>query len=168
MADFETGFFRMPLSLRPLEEEAAQVILRWTYDPPYDIYNHRPEESEKDLRIMLDPENGYFEIRTADGDIIGFCSFGKDAQVPGGNYGADALDIGLGLRPDLTGRGRGPAVIGEVLEFTGKQDRPARFRVTIASFNIRARRAWTKAGFQMQEEFLRSGDGDKFTILQTA
>ncbi|MGB7537941.1 MAG: GNAT family N-acetyltransferase [Anaerolineales bacterium] len=152
-------------SIQPLIKQDALEIAGWKYDPPYDIYDHRPEEIEKDLRYMLDPANGFFGIRAADGEVIGFCSFGKDAQVPGGEYDGDALDIGLGLRPDRTGQGLGPAVIGEVREFAGRMYRPARFRVTIASFNIRARRAWEKAGFIEAAEFTRPIDGRKFIIL---
>ncbi len=139
--------------------------MRWKYDPPYDLYNFRPEENKNTLRYLSDPANMVYGIRTGGGELIGFCSFGQDAQVPGGNYDADALDIGLGLRPDLTGMGRGPAVIGEVLAFAGRKYRPARFRVTIASFNSRARKAWEKAGFAAEEEFSSEGDGRKFKIL---
>lgn len=28
---------------------------------------------------------------------MGYCCFGTDARVPGGDYSADALDIGLGM-----------------------------------------------------------------------
>jgi ribosomal-protein-alanine N-acetyltransferase len=152
-------------SILLLVKRDALEIAGWKYDPPYDIYSRRPEEIEKNLRYMLDPANGFFGIRAADGEVIGFCSFGKDAQVPGGEYDGDALDIGLGLRPDRTGKGLGPAVIGEVLEFAGRMYRPARFRVTIASFNSRARKAWTKAGFVEAAEFTRTIDGRKFVIL---
>jgi hypothetical protein len=36
---------------------------------------------------------------------IGFCCFGPDAQLRGGDYHEPALDVGLGLRPDLVGKG---------------------------------------------------------------
>ncbi|MBN2086375.1 MAG: GNAT family N-acetyltransferase [Anaerolineales bacterium] len=160
-----TGHKKLSLSFIPLDEAAAQVIFHWRYDPPYDSYNYRPEEKEKEMRYLTDPANRIYGIHGLRGELIGFCSYGKDAQVPGGNYDADALDIGLGLRPDLTGRGWGPAVIGEVLAFAGRQYRPVRFRVTIASFNSRARKAWGKTGFEEKEEFSREGDGRKFKIL---
>ncbi len=156
----------MTLLVLPLDPESARVLLGWRYDPPYDIYNHRPEEIEEDLRYVLDPGNGFFGIHAADGALVGFCSFGKDAQVPGGKYAEDLLDIGLGLRPDRTGRGTGPAVIGVVLKFAGRTFHPAGFRVTIASFNKRARRAWEKAGFVETQRFRRSGDGSEFVILE--
>jgi ribosomal-protein-alanine N-acetyltransferase len=160
-----TGQKDLSLSFITLDETAAQEIIRWRYDPPYDTYNYRPEEMEKDIRYLTDPANRVYGIHGRQGELIGFCSYGKDAQVPGGTYHADALDIGLGLRPDLTGRGWGTAVIREVLEFAGQKNPGARFRVTIASFNNRARKAWEKAGFAAVEEFSRVGDGRKFEIL---
>ncbi len=153
------------LSFQPLGRKPALEILHWKYEPPYDVYNHRPEDAEDDLRGMLDPENGFFSIHAESGEVVGFCSFGRDARVPGGDYEGDALDIGLGIRPELTGRGRGAKIIGEVLKFSVGRFHPAQFRVTIAGFNARARKAWTKAGFAEVQEFNRKSDGRKFVIL---
>jgi [ribosomal protein S18]-alanine N-acetyltransferase len=153
------------LAFSSLDESSARAIARWTYNPPYDIYNFRPEALEENIQYLSDPANGIFGIRTGSGELIGFCSFGMDAQVPGGSYAAAALDVGLEIRPDLTGAGRGAGIIDEVLAFAEREYRPARFRVTIASFNIRARKAWEKAGFTEAAEFARTGDGRKFVIL---
>jgi ribosomal-protein-alanine N-acetyltransferase len=157
--------FPITLSFRPLARDAAREILRWTYEPPYDLYNHRPEDARETLRYLLDPENRFFSIHAAEGLLIGFCSFGPDAQVTGGDYAEDALDVGLGIRPDLTGRGRGPQIIGEVLAFAAERFPPAQFRVTIAAFNARARKAWGKAGFAEKGTFARKSDGREFVIL---
>jgi ribosomal-protein-alanine N-acetyltransferase len=145
--------------------KSALDILRWTYESPYDIYNFNPDKAKDDLRYLLNPINGFFSIHAGAGELIGFCSFGADAQVAGGNYEQDALDIGLGIRPELTGQGRGARIIGDVLAFAAERFRPARYRVTIAAFNGRARKAWGKAGFSGSAEFLRPGDGMKFVIL---
>jgi ribosomal-protein-alanine N-acetyltransferase len=160
-----TGQKDLSLSFIPLDEAAAREIVCWKYDPPYDSYNYRLDEMEKEIRYLTDPANRVYGIRGSQGELIGFCSYGKDAQVPGGTYDAGSLDIGLGLRSDLTGRGWGVAVIREVLEFAGQKNPGARFRVTIASFNCRARKAWGEAGFAVVEEFSREGDGRKFKIL---
>ena len=153
------------LSIEPLSRKCALEILGWTYEPPYDLYNLRPEKAQETLRYLLDPANGFFSIRDADGGLAAFCSFGPDAQVTGGDYTQEALDVGLGMRPDLTGRGGGPRVIGEVLAFAAERFRPARFRVTIAAFNARARKAWARAGFVETAQFERGSDGPKFVIM---
>lgn len=152
------------LIFKPLSREPAKEILRWRYDPPYDIYNHRTEDAPATLRYLLDPANGFYSIQSADGELAAFCSFGADARVPGGDYCEPALDIGLGIRPDLTGRGRGPRIIGEVLAFAARRFAPPRFRVTIAAFNMRARKAWAKAGFVETAQFERRSDGREFVM----
>lgn len=140
-------------------------IFRWSYDPPYDVYNLRPENAPDSLKYLLDPANRFHSMRALGGALVGFCSFGADARVPGGDYAADALDIGLGIRPDLTGQGRGAGIIGEALRFAEPRFAPVRFRVTIAAFNARARRAWARAGFAETAAFERTGDGGKFVVM---
>jgi len=85
--------------------------------------------------------------------------------VPGGDYSDEALDIGLGVRPDLTGRGQGLTFVQTVLAFAQKQYTPAAFRVTIAEFNKRALRVWQKAGFRAVQRFETSFDGRPFIVL---
>ena len=55
------------------------------------------------------------------------CSFGIDAQVPGGDYSAQALDVGLGLRPDHTGQGLGVTFLGAILAFAQERYSPTNF-----------------------------------------
>jgi ribosomal-protein-alanine N-acetyltransferase len=96
--------------------------------------------------------------------LLGFCSFGADARVPGGDYSAEAADIGLGLRPERTGRRLSRRVIPAVLEFARDNFHPRHFRVTIAAFNLRAQKAWSAAGFRKSAEFASKADGKKFYI----
>ena len=155
----------MPLTLRPMDEASARTILSWRYDPPYDIYNLDPEAAEEDVQFLLDPQNAYYCMRDEQNDLVAFCCFGPDARVPGGDYSAGALDIGMGVRPDLTGRGQGHTFAGAVLDFASRTFRPPMLRVTVAEFNRRALRVWEQAGFQGVQTFQKSGDGMPFVIL---
>lgn len=146
----------MELTIHPITATEAREILAWRYGPPYDFYNSHPEELEQDLRGFLDPAMAYSSIRDDNGALAGFCCLGEDAQVPGGDYSEDALDIGMGLRPDLTGRGKGGEVLEAVLAYAREQRRSGRFRVTIAAFNQRARRLCERAGFVEEGEFIGS------------
>ncbi len=73
----------------------------------------------------------------AEDRLIGFRSFGPDGQVPGWEYDDSALDTGGGLRPELTGKSLGRAVISAGLVFGRDRFAPAAFRVTVASFKVR-------------------------------
>jgi len=142
----------------------ARDILEWTYAPPYDVYNIMPEDQKTALKSFCDPSNRYYAVRDDQGNPVAFCCFGHDAQVPGGMYTADALDVGLGVRPDLTGRGLGRAFVGAVIEFAEATFSPQRLRVTIAAFNGRALRVWRSAGFLPILTFT-APSGRQFVIL---
>ncbi|MEZ4584513.1 MAG: hypothetical protein R3A10_23265 [Caldilineaceae bacterium] len=58
-------------------------------------------------RPWLDPTQNCLAVRTGDGDLIGFCCFGADARALRLDYADGALDVGIGMRPDLTVRGVG-------------------------------------------------------------
>ena len=157
----------MQFSFRPISEEDARAILQWRYEAPYSIYNPDPAHLEEELTVFLDPRYAYHSIVTGQSELVGYCCFGRDAQVPGGDYSKDALDVGAGLRPDLTGRGLGSSFLDAILVFAGERFAPAVFRATVAAFNRRALRAWEKVGFQPVETFASRvhADGLRFVVL---
>ena len=143
----------MSFTFLPLDENSAQTILNWQYEPPYDIYNLASPDPESTLRYLLDPQNAFYSVYGQHGDLDAFCSFGPDGQVSGGDYSTPALDIGLGVRPDLTGQGHGIEFVSAVINFAKRTYSPNQLRVTIAAFNRRAQRVWEKAGFQVVHKF---------------
>ena len=138
----------------------AADIVGWRYPPPYDCY----DMTGVDPGFLVDAESGFFAL-TDDEALIGFRSFGADGQVPGGSYDASALDTGGGLRPDLTGRGLGRAAIGTGLEFGRRRYAPPAFRVTVATFNLRAQKVLAALGFRPLTSFLATSDGRSYEIL---
>ena len=155
----------MELVFRPLEKAQAHEIIGWHYEPPYDVYNIDDGDTTAVMQDLLRPEYAYHAILTQAGELIAFCCFGQDAQVPGGTYDADALDIGLGVRPDLTGQRQGQAYVQAVLDFARRVPAPRLYRATIAAFNARAQRVWTRAGFRLVERFLSTHSHQPFVIL---
>lgn len=153
------------IEYRPADETSAREFVKWKYEPPYDVYNCPPEEVEKTIRYNVDPENNVYAMFSWDGDLVGYCSYGKDARVPGGAYSEDALDIGLMVKPELTGQGLGVEFAKEVVHNGISLYGLEMLRVTIAAFNKRAIRAWQKNGFQHVQSFKRSGDGMEFVIM---
>lgn len=149
----------------PADETSAREFLGWQYEPPYDIYNCPPGEVEAAIRYNIDPENNVYAMFDQNEELIGYCSYGADAQVAGGDYNEEALDIGLMIKPGLTGQGLGAAFAGEVIRNGVGMYAPKKLRVTIAAFNQRAIRVWEKHGFQQTQAFKRSMDGMKFIIM---
>ena len=148
-----------------MDEISARAILGWRYDPPYDIYNLASDDVESVVQSMMDPQNAYFSITDEKGELAAYCCFGREGQVPGGDYSRDALDIGMGVRPELTGRGLGHEFVDSVLDFAGTTFALCVYRVTVAEFNERALRVWEKAGFQRVDRFQRDRDKRPFIIL---
>jgi len=155
----------VPFTFQPMDEASARTVSEWRYDAPYEIYNLGSDDVEKEIQSLLDPQNAYHSITDEHGDLVAYCCFGPDGQVPGGDYSAAALDIGLSVRPNLTGQGYGLMYINAVLDFARRTFSPTAFRVTVAEFNQRAQRVWQKAGFRPLQAFQRSGDGLPFVIL---
>ena len=144
----------------PMTASYATDIVSWRYRPPYDCY----DMTEVDPELLTSEEGGYFALVDG-GELIGFRSFGPDGQVPGGNYDSAALDTGGGLRPELTGQGRGRLAISTGLAFGRERFSPAAFRVTVAAFNARALRVVGALGFRPVEDFLASTNGRGYRIL---
>ena len=143
----------------------AEVIAGWEYEAAYRLYNHAPENRPRVVEAMMDPANSFSSISEASSPLLGFCCFGSDGQVTGGDYSAEAVDIGMGIDPKRTGRGFGRHIVGAALNFADDTDGPGFRRVTIAGFNARAIRVWSRQGFAVTQEFERPGDGREFVVL---
>lgn len=146
---------RLIIRFRPMTYADAQAIVRWRYPEPYHLYNL----DERDLPLLIDSNRRYYAALSQD-DLIGLCCFGLEARVPGGRYTPGepaALDVGLGLRPDLTGGGRGVWFAGHVLDYGDSLHAPDTFRATIAEFNRRSQRVFSALGFKTFHTFRREG-----------
>jgi len=161
----ETLATSMPSDLTPMDEAAARAIVTWCYEAPYDVYNLHLGDADQVVSGFVDPVNAYHAIVDEEGRLVGYCCFGPDAQVPGGDYDNPATDVGLGVHPELVGQGLGGTFVQAVLRFARQELTPSEFRVTVAEFNERALRVWKKACFRPVQRFERAPDGVPFVIL---
>lgn len=156
----------MPLEIRTARSDDVRTFASWRYESPYDVYD-MTDDLEDTVDYFLDA--GLRCHVLVDGtELAGFCTFGRDGQVPGGTYRTNAVDIGLGIRPDLTGRGRGREYVGVVVAKAGQLFPGLPLRVTIAAWNTRALRTWLNAGFAHASRFTIHGtSGDtEYVILE--
>lgn len=144
----------MKFTFSLMTESDAWAIMRWQYGPPYELYDAAPEDVPEEVRELLKPEHAYHAVFDDQAGLVGYCCFGSDAQVPGGDYSEAALDLGLGLRPDLTGQGLGLSFLQAILDFARREFDPPAFRLTVATFNRRAIRLYEQAGFQPSHTFM--------------
>ncbi|WP_108669481.1 GNAT family N-acetyltransferase [Peribacillus acanthi] len=153
------------MRIQKINEEMAMEILQWKYEPPYDFYNN--EATPEALAELL--ENNYQGIISSQEELIGFFCTGTAAQVPSGAllgvYEEKMLDIGLGMKPVLTGNGKGTDFFSFVINTIQKQNESIPLRLTVASFNQRAIHLYKKFGFVHKFEFT-SGPYDFMTMIQ--
>ena len=71
------------------------------------------------------------------------------ASTPSGtSTGTDnVVDVGIGLRPELTGHGLGESFLRAQLDYATSQWSPATFRLFVAAWNGRAIRLYERLGF---------------------
>jgi ribosomal-protein-alanine N-acetyltransferase len=129
----------MDLRIAPADEEAHRELATWRYPPPYDFY-------DGDVDPVLNPER-YFGAWNERGELVGFYYF--ELKPPD-------LDYGLGLRPDLVGRGLGLEFFLAGLEHARDRYEPRRVFLHVAEFNERARKVYERAGFVVVSRHVRS------------
>jgi [ribosomal protein S18]-alanine N-acetyltransferase len=123
----------------PMTQAEAEEIARWHYPGDYAFYDAGwiPEG----LRELLDParrRDEYHTARNADGELEGFAQL-----TPSGD---GSTEIGLGLRPDLTGRGLGQAFTDATIDLARLYG-AGRITLAVAAFNARAIRVYERCGF---------------------
>lgn len=140
----------------------AKEILSWRYEAPYDFYNNDLDTDS--LNEML--ENPYYSIADAKGELVGFYCIGQSAQVPIGSlfgaYEEERVDIGIGMKPGLTGKGNGYSFFAFILNHI-QNENSLPIRLTVAKFNHRAIHLYEKLGFTKLMEF--SNDSTDFIVM---
>ena len=128
----------MKIRVRPASAAVLRERQGWRYEPPYDFY-------DEDEEPVLNPER-FFAARDESGRLIGFYYFEEKG---------DALEVGLGLAPEMTGRGLGLEFLERGLAFGRRRYRPERIILNVAAFNKRAIRVYERAGFRITGKHVR-------------
>ena len=121
----------MKLTIRLASAETFAEMATWRYEPPYDFY-------DGDAEPVLNHER-FYEALDEDGSLVGNYYFEQKG---------DALEVGLGLRPDLTGRGLGLEFLLAGIDFGRRRFRLSRVILNVAAFNERAIKVYEQAGFR--------------------
>jgi ribosomal-protein-alanine N-acetyltransferase len=147
-----------------MTEAAARAMLTWRYEGDYAMYNLDPADAKQVIARALDPSNHYYAIYDDD-KLVGHCTFGREARVPGGNYTRAALDFGLGMHPNWTGKGRGAAIVRLIIAFGQTHYGKGPVRATVAAWNVRSQKAIKANGLIEVGRFRHTLSGMKFVVL---
>jgi [ribosomal protein S18]-alanine N-acetyltransferase len=127
-----------------MEQEEAEQVAAWSYPGIYAFYDFAHDAD--DAADLLDARRRagvYFAVRVADHGLIGFVQawpVDEDGSV----------EIGLGLRPECTGRGLGVAYVQLLCDWMVARVRlrPMTITLRVATFNMRAITVYERAGFR--------------------
>jgi ribosomal-protein-alanine N-acetyltransferase len=118
--------------ISPATDDGFRERAKWRYEAPFDLY-------DEDGQSVKNPER-FFEARDETGALVGFYYFERSGPT---------VKFGLGLRPDLTGRGLGLEFVRTGVEFARDRFRPRRMVLEVFSFNERAVKVYERAGFHV-------------------
>jgi [ribosomal protein S18]-alanine N-acetyltransferase len=151
-----SGGFKMYIFTKMTDEMAEEIAFQWKYEGDYSFYDMTADE--EDLQEFLESDRaGYYLVKKED-DIIGYFSFEET--------GGEELEIGLGMKPGLTGKGMGLDFVTEGVRYALEQY-PGRVPVlSVATFNERAIRVYEKAGFVRLGTFMQDTNGSTYEFLK--
>ncbi len=148
----------MKYTFQPLSQQQAEDIAEWQYDGDYAFYDMTADL--EDLQQFLNPDerkDAYYAVFTS-GELIGFYCFHKVSE--------NTVDIGLGMKPDYTGAGKGAEFVQAGLDFATGRYKPEKMTLAVAAFNKRALRVYQKTGFQITEKFKQQTNGGKHDFVK--
>jgi len=148
----------MKFKIAPMSQADAVAVARWHYPDPYSFYDRTADNDDAALLLDAGRRKGrFFSVQDEKGKLVGFFELQK--------LGNDVV-IGLGLHPELTGRGLGGDFLEAGIAFAQRKFRPARFRLSVATFNKRAIKVYERAGFTTTRSFDHETNGGVYRFLE--
>jgi ribosomal-protein-alanine N-acetyltransferase len=141
------------VKVQPITDEQAAAIAGWRYEFPYEWYDTSADPRRVELFANPARRTHLRAVVDEADELVGFFNF-----VPEGHE----VRIGLGMRPDLTGRGLAQPFIEAGLAYARREWQPRTFRLWVAGWNERALRAYRRAGFHEA----RRGEESRFVEME--
>ena len=147
----------MTYHLRPMTADDGEAVAHWRYPGPWAVY---------DATGPLDPAEGYWSVVDEFEAFVGFACFGVEARVPGLDERDGVLDVGVGMRPELTGRGRGGPFAEAVLRHAREVAGARRVRAVVQQWNERSLRLLRGLGFAETGRHDVPSQGQRYVVLE--
>jgi ribosomal-protein-alanine N-acetyltransferase len=137
--------------LRPLEQADAEEIAAWAYPGEYAFYDATADAD--DLALLLDAQrrgDDFYAADGPDGRLAGYFQL-----KPAG----EQVELGLGLRPDLCGRGLGQGFTEAGIDLIRGLHGRRPIVLAVAAFNARAISVYERCGFAVTGRHMRHTAG---------
>lgn len=123
----------MKYIFQPLRVREALTVAQWHYPAPYEMYDlaRIPLLTSVMIHHLQAPfgRMGFYGVHASTEALVGVFSFQVVQRT---------VELGLGLRPDLTGQHHGLGFVQAGMEFARAKYAPHQFRLDVAVFNQRA------------------------------
>ncbi|MGE6752919.1 GNAT family N-acetyltransferase [Rossellomorea sp. NPDC071047] len=140
------------------QEQAEHIAYNWKYDGEFAFYDLTADE--EDLAEFIDGEqrgNSTYAV-LHHGEMIGFYTFNV--------LNESTIDIGLGMHPNLTGKGKGEAFTKAGVDFSITRYAPENLTLSVAAFNNRAIKVYKKVGFVPIGTFIQETNGSRYEFIK--
>ena len=153
---------RTQLAIVPFDEQFARTVQAWRYPPELHRYHFSDDPFER--QWLCHPSHGCWQITDQQHNPFGFAIIGPHAQVAGGQYSSDAIDVFIGIRPDLLNQQHGYDLATCVVTHAHQHHPNLPIRVSVPSFHLRALTLWQRFGLFPEYAFM-AADGTPHIVL---
>jgi ribosomal-protein-alanine N-acetyltransferase len=147
--------------VRPMTVGEAVDLANWRYGGDWSVYDLSTPQR------VLDNLSSYYTVAIGN-DLIGFCCIGVEARVAGMQADPAIVDVGMGMNPQLVGRGNG-ARFGEiVLQYLDGCHPGVTLRAAVQAWNERSLRLTRRLGFEDAGELIavQGGRSVSYRVVQ--
>lgn len=141
-----------------LSQEEAETIANWKYPEEYSFYDMTADQEDYDEFIDPDKRSEHTYSIYDGEELIGFYTIKPTHQ--------NEVDLGLGLKPNRTGRRYGQSFVMEGIEFAQKHYNAEAFTLSVAAFNHRAIKVYQRIGFKEVERFNQETNGSVYEFVR--
>ncbi|MET0865320.1 MAG: GNAT family N-acetyltransferase [Nakamurella sp.] len=129
----------LPFRVRQLTIEDGLDLASWSRPGAWHI---------EDSLEAPEPDEGYWAVVDSNDVLLGFCCVGAAARVPGAPQDDYVIDVAIGIRPQLAGRGWSAELGRVAVHYAASVALDRRLRTTVPEWNEAGRHAARRAGFE--------------------
>ena len=127
-----------PFRVRQLTIEDGLDLASWSQPGAWQI---------EDALEAPEPDEGYWAVVDSNDTLLGFCCVGGAARAPGAPQDDYVIDVAIGIRPQLAGRGWSSELGRAAVKYAASVALDRRLRTTVPEWNKAGRHAAQQAGF---------------------
>ncbi|MDL2292260.1 GNAT family N-acetyltransferase [Acholeplasma sp. OttesenSCG-928-E16] len=134
------------------QENALEIANNWHYPGIYSFYDFINDPLDYEELISKEKrQDDFFEVLDENKELMGYltCYFNEQS-----------VEIGLGLRPDLTGHGLGEIFVRRCIRFIKENFNVNKITLKVADFNERAIKVYQRCGFVKENVFSHQIDNE--------